>query len=164
MKNVYVVNGDKTFIIFNCKGSKNFTVIDTEDLPKLMKYNMTWFGRQDRSGHMYVWGKWNGGHLHLHRLITDCPEGKLVDHINLDSLDNRKSNLRIVSHSENMQNLNMKKRNTSGYRGVYFKKSQNKWAAQVRVNGKAIHGGYFNTSEEANVKAIEMRKQYFDFS
>jgi len=64
-----------------------------------------------------------------------------LDHINRDKRDNRISNLRVVSRSENLWN------NTG--KGYYWNKNKNKWRSQIGLNGKLIHLGLFNTEEEA---------------
>ena len=95
-------------------------------------------------------GKWIKRHLAMHRFIMNCPEGSQVDHINGDIMDNRKSNLRICSHSDNMKNRSLYKNNSSGYKGVYLHKAAKKWAASIRINkGKRKHLGLFDDCIEA---------------
>jgi hypothetical protein len=75
-----------------------------------------------------------------------------VDHINREAtLDNRRSNLRVTLNQNN-QNVGKRKDNTSGYKGVHWKKgahSANKWIAYIAVNGECAHLGYFSTAELA---------------
>lgn len=103
----------------------------------------------------------------LHRLITTCPEGMYVDHINGDTLDNTKSNLRICTNKENCRNTKLSKNSTSGYKGVScYKKDRNKkWIAKIMVDYKTINLGYFWTKEEAayayNLAAV---KYHGDFA
>lgn len=92
---------------------------------------------------------------YLHRLVMDCPDNKVVDHINHNKLDNRKSNLRICTQSQNMMNKRKQCNNSSGVTGVYLDKKYNKWQARIIYNKQIIHLGYFNTKEEA----IEARRQ-----
>jgi len=77
--------------------------------------------------------------VRLHRLITDCPPGKIIDHINHNKLDNRKSNLRVCTQSDNMRNR------TNQGKGYWFQKQNQNWV--VEVWGK--HIGVFATEEEA---------------
>ncbi len=86
--------------------------------------------------------------LKLHREISKCPSGMVVDHINGDTLDNRRENLRIVTHQENMSNQT-KRKGSSQYRGVTFKKDRQRWVAQIQVNGMRTYLGAFETEEEA---------------
>jgi hypothetical protein len=84
----------------------------------------------------------------MHRCITNAPKGMEVDHINGDGLDNRRSNLRIVTHRQNCQNQQYKKI-TSKYPGVCWHKASDKWAAAISINGKPKHLGLFKTELEA---------------
>ena len=77
--------------------------------------------------------------IRMHRLITGCPKGKIVDHINHNPLDNRRENLRVCTQSENMRNLR------DQGKGYWFHKQNHNWA--VEINGK--HVGVFETEEEA---------------
>lgn len=89
----------------------------------------------------------NGGEskkIYMHRLIMNPPPGMTVDHINHNSLDNRRSNLRILTHSQNIANSRVSTKNKSGYRGVHKNKS-GKWVAQFRHS----HLGTFENLEDA---------------
>lgn len=91
----------------------------------------------------------------IHRLIMDCTSNMEVDHINGNPLDNRKSNLRICNHQQNIMNIGMYKHNKSGHKGVSWFKTRNKWRAVITYDGKQIHLGYYDNLEEA----VEARKQ-----
>jgi hypothetical protein len=82
--------------------------------------------------------------VRLHRLIMGAKRGELVDHINGDTLDNRRSNLRFATKAENSRNARIKG-GSSRFKGVSF----NGWAAHIRVDGKLKHLGRFATEEEA---------------
>lgn len=81
---------------------------------------------------------------------------KMIDHINGNKIDNRIENLREVTGSQNQQNRENPKNNSSGYKGV--SKCGNKWRAQIQINGEKIHLGVFAIKEEAIVarKASEL--------
>jgi len=86
------------------------------------------------SGEWVVWGGVNRRKLigtSMHRLVNDTPEDKVTDHINGNTLDNRKDNLRSVNQGENMRNRGKMTNNTSGYVGVCWCKSSEKWQASV---------------------------------
>jgi hypothetical protein len=89
----------------------------------------------------------------------EFPKGNL-DHINHVKNDNRITNLRIATQAENLRNLSMSSRNTSGYTGVHFHKVTGKYCASVRVNYKHIHLGYFENVEDAAKAAREGREHY----
>ncbi len=98
--------------------------------------------------------------IFLPRLIMNCPKGKEVDHINHNVLDNRKCNLRIVTHTENNRN---NKNNSSSVTGVYYRKSKNKYEAFIEKNGKRKWLGTYNTLEEARevrLRAEELEEKF----
>src|SRR5690606_6462876 len=86
----------------------------------------------------------------MHRLIMNCPDDKVVDHINHDTLDNRKSNLRVCTRSENQMNqLIQSVEKTSKYKGVYWDKSRLKWCCEISFLNKKKYIGRFDSEEEA---------------
>ena len=101
------------------------------------------------AGYLYSYNSITGKKIGLHRLIMNPPKDMIVDHINRNPFDNRKSNLRICSFAENSRNLSISKRNNTGTIGVGWSNQKNKWLARIMINGKAMHLGYFDTKEEA---------------
>lgn len=93
----------------------------------------------------------------MHNMIMN---GKGVDHIDHNGLNNMRSNLRFCSPRENMMNTRKRKNTSSVYKGVNFHKRDKKWQAQIIINGKHIHLGYFNSEVNAakayNVRAMEL--------
>lgn len=85
----------------------------------------------------------------------------ILDHINRDKADNRISNLRIVTFSENNQNSKIYKNNTSGITGVYWHRTRQKWSACVRISRRLKHLGYFNTMEEAITARLEAESKFY---
>jgi hypothetical protein len=133
--------------------------------------------RVERQGDCLVWTKTvdnygygqfrrgPGGKLRrVHLLVADIvfpsiPPGREIDH----SCRNRRcvnpSHLAFTTHAENMQNLGLDPRNTSGYRGVTFDKSRQKWLAQMTVAGVNRFLGRYNTPEEAAQAASQARAE-----
>jgi len=72
-----------------------------------------------------------------------------IDHINHDRSDNRIENLRLVSHQENSKNQKRRSDNNSGVTGVVWNKRDNRWVAQIRLNGKSKSLGYFTNKADA---------------
>lgn len=88
-----------------------------------------------------------------HRLVWLYVYGefpKQIDHINGDRKDNRLCNLRLLSHSENMQNRNNPNpNNTSGHKGVGWYEPLRKWRVKIMKDYKTIHLGYFENLDDA---------------
>lgn len=104
--------------------------------------------------------------LYLHRLITNAGNNNfIVDHINHNTYDNRKKNLRICTQSNNMMNGTKKKSNTSGITGVWWSNHSGKWIAEIMVNQKKIYLGSFNNIEDAANERKKAEDMYFgDYS
>lgn len=87
--------------------------------------------------------------IYLHREIMHCPEGKYVDHINGNKLDNRKANLRICTIAENSRNVGLRKDNKTGHKGVFYSSGHKAYKATIRVNKKQIYLGCFKDINKA---------------
>jgi len=85
----------------------------------------------------------------MHRQIMCASPDVIIDHIDGDTLNNCRENLRRCNASQNCCNRKMNKNNTTGLRGVYWNKKLNKWNASITKNKHLIHIGYFETKEEA---------------
>ena len=94
----------------------------------------------------------------MHRLLADCPNGKEVDHINGNGLDNRKKNLRVCTHAQNMKNQGIRKNNTTGVKGVCRKR--NKFIANIWLKGKLKHLGTFEKKHDAAQARREAERKY----
>lgn len=105
----------------------------------------------------------SGKHSRLHRFLVEVPDGYVVDHINRDKLDNRLSNLRIVTQQVNTQNTPGLVTGSSVYRGVYrdHRKSARPWYVQVKHEGVKHYGGVFASEEEAAEAAERLRLEAF---
>ncbi|MFQ6035102.1 MAG: AP2 domain-containing protein [Sedimentisphaerales bacterium] len=94
--------------------------------------------------------KRHGKNIWMHRVILDLAEGVMCDHINHNGLDNRRANLRPATFSQNMCNRAKRKSKCwSKYKGVSFKTRQQKWVADIQINGKHKFLGYFDDELEA---------------
>ncbi len=106
----------------------------------------------------------------IHRLVAQAfvpnPDNKLeVDHIDGDPLNNHYTNLRWSTRTEQMANTKMPSNNTSGTKGVSWKKDKKKWKAYCSINKKQHHFGYFDNKEDAEKAVIEGRnKLHGDFA
>lgn len=124
-------------------GNGMSALVDEEDLDIVSKHKWGY----DSKG--YAITSINRKALRMHQLILGAREGLVIDHINGNGLDNRKSNLRHVTRSENSKNKKIFKNNKSGYKGVYWHIRRNKWQACIRSEGRCIHLGYHDTKEMA---------------
>lgn len=136
----------KQIPLYGKNGKGFYAVVDDEDYSILSRYRWNyWHGAVLRTfldhGKCHVW--------YMHRIIMNPRRGFEVDHINGDPLDNRKENLRVARHRDNLQNIKMSKKNTSGYTGVWWNKAMKKWAASIRTRGEQRYLGAFDTKEDA---------------
>lgn len=103
--------------------------------------------------------------LFIHDIIMDIKKESLLmaDHIHGKESrhDNRKSNLRIVTSSQNNMNVPLREDNTSGYTGVHFSKDDGLWCARIQIENKRIYLGKFSTKEEAVRIRKEAEEKYF---
>lgn len=122
------------------RGKGHRTLVDEETYKK---YNhLTWY----LSDTGYAMRKTIDGSFRLHRLVLNAPEDMVVDHLNGNKLDNRKSNLRVCTNQENALN----RKNIKGY---CFVKRTGKWAVRYRSK----HYGYYSTEEDAQ-KAYQLAR------
>lgn len=91
--------------------------------------------------------------LFMHRIIMNCPDDMIIDHINGDKLDNRKCNLRLCTHNDNKKARNKPRKAlgqyTSKYKGVCLYRKR--WLAKLESNGKQHYIGMFATEKEAAI-------------
>ena len=133
-----------------------------------------WFASNRASGNTYACrdtkkSKRQTRH-YLHRVILarklgrDIPPGMVVDHINNNPLDNRRSNLRLATISENLSNGRRPRlknpKMKAPYRGVYWIEEKHKWRAQISIRGKTLYLGYHNTAEDAALAYNEAAAKY----
>ena len=98
----------------------------------------------------------------LHRFIMNAPKGKLIDHINHDTLDNRRSNLRIVTPHQSNLNQYLRSDNTSGHKGVSWFKRDSIWETYIWVDGKKKTLGKFKDLHDAIKIRKEAEDKYYD--
>jgi hypothetical protein len=132
---------------------KCYMIIDIEDVDLVSKYKWS-------SKNRYARAHYGNTTIALHRLIINAPDNLYVDHIDRNTLNNKKSNLRLCTKTENNRNVSVKKHSKSQIRGVY-KDKYNKFVAYINVNKKKIHLGYTKTKEEAIKLRQESELKYF---
>lgn len=161
MANRYEKNGDITHIFITRKDSIQVsTMIDTGDLERIKPFTWCVFWNvTSRSWYVKAGKRLDGKHygVQLHRFLCSASSGEEVDHINHDSLDNRRSvNLRVLNHSRNgFHRRGAAINNTSGFRGVTFHKVSGLWHAHAKYDKKLYSLGYFKEARIAGDKVQE---------
>jgi hypothetical protein len=149
-----------TLPIHGRSGIRAVTLVDaTEDWALAYR----WFLSGPRKGPHYVVRFENKRCIYLAREIMDAVKGIVVDHINGDPLDNRRSNLRLITQGENVMNQHTTY-GKSKYRGVCWHKRWNLWQAQVTIRGEKHYLGYFKDEDEAGRVAAEFRREHMPLS
>lgn len=143
-----------------------FAFIDASDYELVSRYK--WSLKLGYNGHKNYYAMTASSkrttHRLMHRLIMDAPKNLQVDHINGNGLDNRRCNLRICTHSENLYNQKLRYDNQSGYKGVCWHKRANKWRVQIRYNKEKLYFGVYTNPLDAalvyDAKAIKLFGKY----
>lgn len=142
----------------------NVALVDDEDFERVSQFH--W--HEDDAGYART-NVWKDGRKdsapRMHRLVLGGVDTRLhVDHKNGNRLDNRKNNLRISTCSQNLMNRGPQANNSSGYKGVIYDKTRDKWRAEICVEKKRKYLGRFSTPEEAalayNAAAKELHGEY----
>lgn len=138
-----------------------FAMVDDEDFEKIN--GLSWsplIARKSKT--IYAWGvRFTDGikeNLYMHKELLNPPSGYLVDHIDGNGLNNQKSNLRIVTPSQNQHNRFRVCSNTSGIVGV--RKLGKVWIARITINNKRIHLGSFKDIRDAVKARLSATKEY----
>lgn len=140
-----------------------FTLVDADVYPWASAFKWT-----ASNGYAMRWTSRRFGPrkaVYLHQQIIEQTAGFVSDHINGDTLDNRRENLRPVTHAQNLQNRRGAQINSrSGIRGVSWHKAGAKWRAEVKVHGRVFYLGLFDTIEAADAAARNGRARYMTHS
>jgi hypothetical protein len=136
-------NGDGTYTVPLTQGKT--AVIDAEDADRVSQRN--WYAVRSKAGVFYASTHLYRNHtVYLHRFVLGPCVDAIVDHVDGDGLNNRRSNLRLATAAQSNQNRRPRQ-NKSGFAGV--KKHRRKWTASIRVDGKRVHLGMFHSAAEA---------------
>lgn len=172
--NNYIIDKENNIAIIELqrtKGQESFyTTVDLDDLERVLSFPYTWsVGYRKNSDSWYATAsiyKPIKTTVSLNYFIAqiDNNSNLCVDHINHNTLDNRKENLRISEVLENSRHRKGKnKNNTTGYRNVLYIKSNTKhpYIVRLQINGKGVQLGKFADVHEAGAFAEEMRQKYY---
>jgi len=144
-------------------GNGKFTIVD-DDIYELIKDKKLFMSKEGYVGFSSKDEKGNWKVVYLHRFITNCPKGKLVDHINHNTLDNRRENLRICDARENVRNSRKKSGKVSSkYKGVT--KRNNSYHVSIKTDSGILHlGAFTNEISAANFYNFYAKKYHGEFA
>ncbi len=137
-------------------GKSSFTSVDDNIFNTISKTGW-WINsygyavRQIRSGKKRI-------NTYLHHLVLEKKHGFDIDHIDRNKLNNQLSNLRYLKREQNNYNSGIHKNNTSGFKGISFVKSRNKWRAYIGGSKNRIELGQFKNKEDAINARLEAEK------
>jgi hypothetical protein len=160
-RNVAVINDNDTISIYI--GKKQWATIDTVDLPKVAKHKWSALpaGRKGYYAKATIRIGEKVTTLLMHHLIKPKRNGREVDHIDRNKINNTRGNLRLVTHQENLRNQGQRSGTKSGKTGVYVCGKTGAFKASVSVSGKRLHLGTFRTLKDAvNARKIGEKKYY----
>jgi len=135
-------------------GGQYFTIVDADDYEKFSNF---YYALSNGYAMRHLP---EGGSIGLHRDVMGSPPGKMVDHRNGDTLDNRKDNLRVCTRAQNFHNHRLSKRNKTGYTGVYLIEKTGQWTASIGFQGKLIYLGAFRLKHQAIQARRKAEKKY----
>jgi len=133
-------------------------LVSQEDYEWLSQWKwFAWWNPSGRAWYAVRSVKSPHGTVRMHRQILGLEKGdhRQGDHINHDTLDNRRENLRVATPSQNTQNRRAPNNNTSGHKGVSYRPCKKKWRASIRAEGRQIHLGYRDSKQEC----VELYRQ-----
>ena len=131
------------------------------DVDVFKKYNKTLYIQKDKKTNYYsVYVYEEGKKILSRRIMSVTDKNQSVDHINGNTLDNRRRNLRVVSHQENMMNKKIYKNNVSKIKGVNLNR-KGLWVARIQVGTQRIFLGSSKDKSVAEKLRIEAEKKYF---
>jgi hypothetical protein len=139
-----------------------FALVDDEDYDRLVAMG-SWQFLKNGYATTDLWENKKPRKVYMHRVILGLSVGDklVVDHVDLDKLNNQKLNLRTCKQYQNSANRGLNKNNSSGYKGVCFDKRKNKWMAKIQVNRKYMFCGYETTPELAALRYNEFAQKHF---
>ena len=149
MKNEFKTRNNITKMIVNSPTyGRVETLIDKEDIEKIKKHIWRACLEANKKSYRFATGQ-NINTKLLHRYIMNCPTDKVVDHINRNPLDNRKCNLRICTQYENIANRHNTLSKQSGYKYVYWNKTNNQWVVRIQKKYHQVYCGCRKKLEDA---------------
>ena len=142
-------------------GFGKFTTIDDADADILKKMGVRLYLDKAGKNRLYVRFTYKKKKYYLHRFLMNPEKGKFVDHINHNTLDNTRANLRICTHSQSIKKAKPVKNSSSKYKGVRWVGSRNKYRAEICFENKRFDLGYFVKEVDAAIAYNNKAKELF---
>lgn len=144
-------------------GYKRYAIVDTEDLRRLSRFRWFASNKSKKSSKPKFYAQRNDVDktIYMHHEVLSMDGSIQLDHINGNTLDNRKANLRVCTRRQNSQNSRKRQGCSSRFKGVFWSKNTGKWRARIKNSVKRIHLGYFESESQAAKAYDEKAKELF---
>jgi hypothetical protein len=142
----------RSFVITRRNGDEYTVIVDSDDYDRVIgagKWCVTFPSRTVPYVIRWDYSQEKRKCVYLHRMLVDADPGVQVDHRSLNTLDNRKSNLRSATVMQNAYNRRVRSDSESGVKGISLHKRSGRWTAKIRADGKYFYIGCFPTAEAA---------------
>jgi hypothetical protein len=140
-----------------------YAIVDAEDFERLNRYkwHCTYYGYAKRAEYKKFEKGRRQIETYMHKMVCPAPKGMIVDHINRNSLDNRKVNLRAATQKQNVWNRKfIRKTGKTRYNGIRWDKNREKWQVRLMINGRRESFGYYADEIEAAKAYDRVAKKY----
>jgi len=140
-----------------------YAIVDVEDFEKLNQYkwHCTHYGYAQRVEYKKIGKGRKQVGVYMHKQLCPAPEGMIVDHINRNSLDNRRANLRAATQKQNVWNRRFgRKGGKTSYNGIRWDKNREKWQVRLTINGQRESFGYYADETEAAKAYDRVAREY----
>jgi hypothetical protein len=131
-------------------------LVDDQDYEYLMQWKWCWHWTARRTttyARRDIGGRRHKSSVHMHRVIAErmghLAQGRQIDHVDGNGLNNQRSNLRVATQSENGGNRGRNRNNKSGYKGVCWDATRQKWLAALKHRGRQVLHKRFDDPKEA---------------
>lgn len=147
MSNVKYVFSEDGKTAYGFLPNGRYFMVDADMVPDIIDVSFYVCGKNSKGKEqVYLTDRYGNS---LHNLLFPHKNGYEIDHINLDTFDNRRSNIRYCTHQQNQINQPVQRNNTSGVSGVSWYAPRKKYRARIKIGQQEIHLGYYGTFQEA---------------